>query len=133
MSHQNPHDLLERYENSDADGVVKARQQAEGARAASYFDGKPRGQDNTAPDEYQAQFTTRTPGNTNVPLSAADDDTLGTWLPRALQFYGEQVSNNRLNSDSAGRLIHLYNARDEDSYYATQFSTARGVMNHSSR
>lgn len=133
MSHETPHDLLERYETSDVDGIVKARQQAAGAQAASYFDGKPRGQENTSPDEYQTQFKTRTPGDRNVPISSADDDTLGTWLPRALQFYSEQVSNNKLNSDRYGRLVHLYNARDAGSHYATQFSTARGVMNHSVR
>ena len=131
MSHQTPHDLLERYETSDKNGIVKARHQAEGKLAASYFDGIPRGQGNTSPDEFQTQFDPRTPGDKNVPISTTDDDTMGTWLERALSYYAEQVSNNRLNSDREGRLIHLYNARDRSSYYSTLFSTARGVMNQS--
>jgi len=131
MSHQTPHDLLERYETSEQDGVVKARQQAAGQHAASYFDGLPRGQNNTAPDEFQTQFTPRTPGDKQVAQSQVDDDTMGTWLPRALNWYAEMAQNNRLILSREGKLVHLYNARDIDSHYSDLFANTRGVMNHS--
>jgi len=132
MSHTTPHDLLERYETSEEDGVVKARQQAEGKFAASYFDGLPRGQYNTAPDEFQTQFTPRVPGDKQVIQSQVDDDTMGTWLPRALSWYAEMAQNNRLILSREGKLVHLYNARKTSSYYSNLFANTRGVMNHSS-
>ena len=124
---EQPRDLLERYENSDADGVVKARQQAAGERASSYFDGVPRGQNNTAPDEFQTQFTTRTPGDKEILLSFNDDDTMGTWLPRALNWYAEMAQRNDLILGRDGTIVHRYNARDIDSHYTDLFASTPGV------
>ena len=126
-----PLDLLKRYETSENDGIIKARQQAEGKRAVNYFDGIPRGQNNTSPDEFQSQFTPRIPGDKQVAQSQVDDDTMGTWLPRAMNWYGEMAQNNKLILSREGKLIHLYNARDIDSHYTDIYANTPGVMNHS--
>jgi len=128
---EEPRDLLERYNNSAADGVVKARQQSEGKREVNYFDGEARGQNNTSPDQYQTQFKARTPGNKEVLLSFTDDDTMGTWLERAMNWYAELAQRNNLIMSRDGKLIHRYNARDRDSHYTDKFANTPGVINHS--
>jgi hypothetical protein len=125
-------DLLETYNTSVLDGIVKARAQSEGAQAHSYFDGTPRGRNNTSPDEFQSEFTTRPPGSKEIFLSVGDDDTDGTWLERALNWYAELIQNNKLTTGRSGQSIHSYNARQESSHYGTVHSTARGIMSQSS-
>ncbi|MEK9767348.1 MAG: hypothetical protein VW683_00390 [Betaproteobacteria bacterium] len=121
--------LKDLYENSTDPDVVKARQQSEGNLAKSYFDGVPRGQNNTAADVYQDQFKTRTPGDKQVQLSQSDDATLGTWKEPALNHLVEVVANNKLNPlNESGERSHKYNPRDSSTHYLVANNGELGVV-----
>ena len=119
--------LLDKYLESDTYNVVKARQQSEGEFSDSYFDGTSRAPNNVAPDEYQGQFGPREPGDKQVSLSQADDDTNGGWYDKAMMYHGTVVQNNAY-SNYKGNLVHKYNQRDESTHYTEQCSDAIGVV-----
>lgn len=108
--------LLDKYNNSVADGVVKARVQSEGQSGVNYFD---------RVSDFQTQFTPRTPGDKTVVQSNDADDTLGTYTDRALLYYGEQVN-------TLAGMWHKYNQRNRDSHYIEQNRETLGVARQSS-
>lgn len=77
-------DLLDLYEKSNVDGVVKARQQSEGGRSVDYFDRL---------NDFSENFTAREPGDTTVQLSNDPEATNGNFTSRARKYYDEELND----------------------------------------
>lgn len=77
-------DLLDLYNNSKVDNVVKARQQSEAGRSVDYFDRQ---------NDFSENFKTREPGNTTVQLSNDPTTTNGNFTERAREYYNEELND----------------------------------------
>lgn len=107
--------LLDKYNASVAENVVKARVQAEGKFGVNWID---------QTSEYQSQFTPRTPGDKTVAQSNESDDTFGSFTDKALLYYAKQVS-------TLAGMYHKYNQRARDTHYTEQNRDALGVARRS--
>lgn len=77
-------DLLEKYENTNIDNVVKARQQSEGGRTVDYFDRQ---------NEFSDNFTAREPGDNTVQLSNDPETTNGYFTEEAREYYNVELND----------------------------------------
>lgn len=77
-------DLLDLYEKSRIDNVVKAREQSEGDRQVDHFDRL---------NEFSTNFATREPGDTTVQLSNDPNATTGNFTDRAREYYNEELKD----------------------------------------
>ena len=121
-----PTNLGDIYEAATSDQLTRVKMQASGiARPPSAIGTYP--PNNFMVDDFQSEFTSRNYGDRATVQSTIDDATEGTFEDRALNFYSEQVDNNRLTQYKS-QIVHLYNARAVQTHYKTLYAATRGVI-----
>jgi len=119
--------LAEIYANASSDQLTRVKIQASGeARSPSALNSYP--PVNYMEDTFQKEFRSRGYGDKNVAQSTGEDDTNGTFVSRALNYYTEQVVDSKF-IQYHGKLVHWYNARTPATYYSTLNGTTRGILN----
>ena len=91
-------DLLDLYEKSTADNVVKAREQSEGEREVNHFD---------LQNDFSDNFTARTPGDKSIQLSSDPTDTNGNFTEDARNYYDTELA------DLTDRRYQKYNRQNK--------------------
>ena len=121
-----PTNLGEMHEAGTSDQLTRVKMQASGiARPPSALGTYP--PNNFMIDDFQKEFSSRNYGDKDINQSTIDDATEGTFADRALNFYSEQVDNNRLTQYKS-QIVHLYNARAVQTHYKTLYAATRGVI-----
>ena len=121
-----PVNLIDLYDAATSDQLTKVKTQSTGtARNPGARGSYP--PVNYIEDTFQTEFRSRAYGDKNVTQSPDEDGTNGTFIPRALNYYTEQVVDSKF-IQSRGQLVHWYNARNAAGTYSALQSNTPGIL-----